>query len=505
MSDAILGIRDVSKAFQGVQAVRDVSLDVIRGHVLGLVGQNGAGKSTLMNIVAGVVHPDAGTMQLDGQPYHPSDPAAARGEGVGFIHQELNLFTNLSIAENIFIDRFPRRRLGPLSALDRGEANRITRGLLDKVGLGQSPSTLVDRLSPGERQLVEIAKALQLDARLIILDEPTTSLTARETDRLFALIGQLRESGTTMIYISHILADVLRVADDIAILRDGELVSAGPRTEFDVNRLIAPMIGRALDQLFPPRTTPPTSEPLLEARSLTATGIVRDVSLTIHRGEVLGLFGLMGSGRTELARILFGLDEFDSGSIAIRGREQRSHSPRARLREHVAFITEDRRTEGLMMDLSIADNISLAALPAFASPLRVVDQSRLLEAATDVAGSIGVKAGAIERQPAMSLSGGNQQKVVLARWLLSNPILFLMDEPTRGIDVAAKYDIYTIVDRLAAGGSGVLFISSELEELIAMCDRILVMNRGEIVGEFERSTFATEPILRSAFREASAA
>jgi ribose transport system ATP-binding protein len=445
-------------------------------------------------------------MLFNGQAYRPSDPASARSHGIGFIHQELNLFSNLSIAENIFIDHFPRRRLGPLSALDRGETYRVTRALLDKVGLSQSPTTLVSRLSPGERQLVEIAKALQVDARIIILDEPTTSLTARETERLFSLIGQLRESGTTMIYISHILADVLRVADDIAILRDGELVASGPRSEFDTTRLITPMIGRSLDQLFPTRTAPPTETPLLEARAITAAGIVREVSLTIHRGEVLGLFGLMGSGRTELARILFGLDPLDIGSIVIGGREQRSHSPRASLREHVAFITEDRRTEGLLMELPVADNISLTALPAFAvTPLRVVDRSRLLDATSEIAGAMGIKAGAIDRQRVMSLSGGNQQKVVIARWLLSSPQVFLMDEPTRGIDVGAKYDIYTIVDRLASEGNGVLFISSELEELIAMCDRILVMSRGEIVGEFERGTLVMEQILRAAFREAAVA
>jgi ribose transport system ATP-binding protein len=226
------------------------------------------------------------------------------------------------------------------------------------------------------------------------------------------------------------------------------------------------------------------------------------VTFTIHRGEVLGMFGLMGSGRTELARIVFGLDEFDSGEIVIDGQVQRSSSPRARLRNHVAFITEDRRAEGLMMDLSIADNISLAALPALSvTPLGIVDQGRLLHASAEVAGSLGMKTGAIDRQPALSLSGGNQQKVVIARWLLSEPQVFLMDEPTRGVDVAAKYDIYSIVDGLAAGGSGVLFISSELEELIAMCDRLLVMSRGEIVAEFARQAFAVEPILRAAFRE----
>ena len=501
MSETILTLESVSRSFAGVHALSDVSLALGRGRVLGLIGQNGAGKSTLMNVIGGVLKPDAGTMTLGGAPYAPQNPGQASGAGIAFIHQELNLFGNLSIAENIFIDRFPLRRLGPLSLVDRAALNTRTRALLEQVYLELPSETPIDRLSPGERQLIEVAKALQLDANVIIFDEPTTSLTARETERLFSLIERLRSDGKSMIYISHILADVMRIADDVAVLRDGRLVASGPRAEFDIGRMITLMVGRAIEQLYPERTSAPLPQVLLTTRSLSAKGIVKDVNLVLHSGEVLGLFGLMGSGRTELTRILFGLDGFDAGEIEIGGVPIARHSPRASIERGLALITENRREEGLLMSLEIADNMTLSVLPAFAvTPLQVVDPARLRSEARKVADALHIKAASVA-QPAGSLSGGNQQKVVLAKWLMTRPAVFLMDEPTRGVDVAAKREIYSIVDRLAANGGGVVFISSEIEELIAMCDRILVMSRGEIVGSFDRAAFDKERILRAAFRE----
>ena len=501
MSDDILSLQDISKAFFGIHALRNVSLTLGRGRVVGLIGQNGAGKSTLMNVIGGVVRPDSGGMVLDGLPYTPQSPAHASRAGIAFIHQELNLFSNLSIAENIFIDGFPSRRFGPLALVDRPAMQARARDLLAQVDLDLAPETLVERLSPGERQLVEVAKALQLDAPIIIFDEPTTSLTARETERLFGLIERLRQSGKSLIYISHILGDVMRVADDIAVLRDGELTAFGPGREFDISRMITLMIGRAIEQLYPERTSAPQPAVLLATRDLSAKGVVKNINLALHRGEVLGLFGLMGSGRTELARILFGLDTFDSGEIRLGGQPVHRNSPRRSISRRIAFITENRREEGLLMNMDIAENIALAALPKFgATPLQLIKQERLTSAATAVADLLGIKVGSIS-QPAKSLSGGNQQKVVLAKWLMSEPAVFLMDEPTRGIDVAAKREIYSMIDRLAGDGGAVLFISSEIEELLAMCDRILVMSRGEIVGKFTREAFDKEQILRSAFRE----
>lgn len=502
MSDIALEVQAVSKEFFGVYALRDVSLRVRTGRVLGLIGQNGAGKSTLMNIIGGVVQPNHGVMLLDDQPYAPRSPADANRAGIAFIHQELNLFTNLSIAENIFIGDFPRR----LGAIDGSTLRRRTRDLLAQVDLKLAPETVVERLSPGERQLVEIARALHMDAGIIIFDEPTTSLTARETEKLFQMMNRLREAGKTIIYISHILPDVMALADDVAVLRDGELVGAGAKDEFDINRMISLMVGRSIEQLYPPRISAPSTQPLLETRRLSVSGIVKDIDLTLYQGEVLGLFGLMGSGRTELARILFGLDSFESGEMLVQGMVVRSTSPHASIRNHIAFVTENRREEGLLMSMAVSENIALASLPQFAAtPLQLLDDSRLLASANQMASALQIKSGAIDRLTAKSLSGGNQQKVVIAKWLMSNPSIFIMDEPTRGIDVAAKHEIYAIINNLAAQAGGVLFISSELEELMAMCDRILVMSQGEIVGEFGRDAFDKEHILRAAFREGNSA
>ncbi len=502
MNANLLELQGVSKSFFGVYAVCDVNLSVSNGHILGLIGQNGAGKSTLMNMIGGVVQPDVGKFLLAGQPYLPHKPSDASSAGIAFIHQELNLFTNLSIAENIFIDNFPRRGLGPLSMVDRSTMRQKTRDLLAAVDLNVSPDTVVERLSPGERQLVEIARALELDARLIIFDEPTTSLTARETEKLFEIMNRLRQSNKTMIYISHILGDVLQLADDIAVMRDGELVEVNSKDNFDISRMIALMVGRNIEQLYPTRTSLPQQQPILEIKQLSQSGIVKDINLEMKKGEVLGLFGLMGSGRTELARIIFGLDKFETGEMTFEGAVVRSHSPRHSIRNHIAFVTENRREEGLMMSLMIADNISVASLSDFAySPLQVINQDKMITTANRMASALQIKSGAIDQQPAKSLSGGNQQKVVIAKWLMSRPSIFIMDEPTRGIDVGAKYEIYSIINELASQGGGVLFISSELEELIGMCDRILVMSRGELVGEFPRGEFDKEQILRSAFRE----
>lgn len=499
-NDAIIEIRNVSKTFFGVHALENVSLSVERGHTLGLIGENGAGKSTLMNILGGVVQPDAGSeLLLNGTPYAPRNPADADKNGIAFIHQELNLFTNLTIAENIFIDGFPR--VGGLF-INRREMFQRTRELLQSINLDLSPDALIDDLSPGERQLVEITKVLHKDASVVIFDEPTTSLTNRETEQLFEIIQQLKDSGKTMIYISHILDDVLRVADDIAVLRDGELVGDGAAAEFDTNRMISMMIGRDLEQMFPPRSNAPSTEAMLTVTNLSQPGIVKDINLQLHRGEVLGLFGLMGSGRTELARIIFGLDEYAAGDITIEGKSIGKHAARDSIRNRIAFVTEDRRKEGLMMEANLVSNLSLVSIPSYANtPLQLVDGFKVYSAARDVSGALRIKAGDLVLQSAKSLSGGNQQKVVIGKWLLSEPTVFIMDEPTRGVDVGAKYEIYSIIDNLAAQGNSVLFISSELDELMGMCDRILVMSQGEIVGEFAQRPFSEEDILRAAFRE----
>jgi ribose transport system ATP-binding protein len=500
MTDTILTFENIDKSFFGVRVLKNISLDLPRGKVMGLVGENGAGKSTLMNLVGGVVTPDSGQMLLDGQPYAPRSPGNANDAGVAFIHQELNLFTNLSIAENIFINGFPR--LSWLPMLNRNAMRSQTRQYLDAVDLQVSPDTLVEKLSPGERQLAEIAKALSFKARLIIFDEPTTSLTARETDRLFALIERLRSDGASIVYISHILGDVMRVADEIAVLRDGELVGQGRKDEFTVGRMISLMVGRDIKQLYPQRTAKATTVPALEVRGVSQTGIVEQIDFTLYKGETLGVFGLMGSGRTELARILFGMDSYERGEIVVNGKPHDKLSPSASIDMGMAFVTENRREEGLLMDISISNNIGLVALPHYAAssvtPLR---ERRLNEQIGGVVDSLKIKAADVRQQAVKTLSGGNQQKAVIGKWLLNTPAVLIVDEPTRGVDVGAKFEIYTIVAQLAAEGAGVLFISSELDELMGVCDRILVMSNGEVQAVFAQDEFDKERILRAAFRE----
>ncbi len=500
MSDAILTFDHIEKSFFGVRVLKDISLSVPRGKVLGLVGENGAGKSTLMNLMGGVHAPDGGQMLLNGAPYAPRTPRDANDAGIAFIHQELNLFTNLSIAENIFIDGFPRLRWLPV--LDRSHMRARTKQFLDAVELHVSPDTLVEKLSPGERQLAEIAKALSFDARIIIFDEPTTSLTARETERLFRLIERLRSDGASIIYISHILPDVMRLADEIAVLRDGELVAHGPKEEFTINRMIALMVGRAIEQLYPPRRAAPTPTPVLEVEEVSQHGIVEGITFTLHKGEILGVFGLMGSGRSELARILFGLDEHEQGAIRVAGKPYTRPSARRSIEAGMAFVTENRRDEGLLMDIAIAENIGLVALPHYAAAtVTAIDESRYYGEIAGVATSLSIKSGDLRQQAVKTLSGGNQQKTVIGKWLLDKPAVLIIDEPTRGVDVGAKYEIYSIINDLAAQGTGVLFISSELEELMGVCDRLLVMSNGEIQATFSRAEFDKERILRAAFRE----
>ncbi len=500
MSGPILEIEGVEKSFFGVNVLHDVSFTVQEGHILGLIGENGAGKSTLMNILGGVLQSDAGHIKLMGKEYAPKNPREATKSGIAQIHQELNLFTNLSAAENIFIHGFPR--LSTLPLIDKRFVKTRTRQLLEEVELHISPDTRVERLSPGERQLVEIAKALNADARIIIFDEPTTSLTTRETERLFGLIERLRDQGKSIIYISHILGDVRRLSDEMVVLRDGAVVGNGTKDQFTIDQMITLMVGRSLEQLYPPRHTTPVTEKALEVRGLSLAGIVEDINFTLYKGEVLGVFGLMGSGRTELARILFGLDAFERGSVLIDGVQQHHFSPHESIKRGLAFVTENRREEGLLMDMSIAENMALVALPGFArSGLQLVDRTKMLAEVRRIGSALQVKSNAFEHQPVKSLSGGNQQKVVVGKWLIAQPKVFIMDEPTRGVDIGAKYEVYSIINDLAAQQTGVLFISSEIEELIGICDRILVMSNGEIQACFERNEFDRENILRAAFRE----
>ncbi|MGF1476006.1 MAG: sugar ABC transporter ATP-binding protein [Geminicoccaceae bacterium] len=493
----LLEAKNLRKSFFGVEVLHGVDLSLAPGEIIGLVGENGSGKSTTVNILGGVLAPDAGEILIDGEPYRPRGPKDAQAKGIGFIHQELNLFENLSIEENLFVGHFPR--LGFLPFLNRGRIRKAAREALEAVDVRHATSTPVARLSQGERQLVEIAKAVSQDARIIMFDEPTTSLTSRETERLFDIIRRLRERGIAMIYISHILDDVIDLCDRLTILRDGNLVEDAPTESLGKERMIQLMVGRELTQLFPERTSRAFGEPALEVEALSQPGIVRDVNLTIRKGEVVGLAGLMGSGRSELARILFGLDPYAEGRITIGGKAIEKPTPALMMDEGMAMLTEERRTEGLLMEASIHNNVALPSLDSFASRfagfLRRTDLGNRVEQAAD---RVHINTKDYVRTLAKNLSGGNQQKVVIAKWVMREPLVFILDEPTRGIDVGAKYEVYKIINALAENGTAVLMISSELEELIGVCDRILVMAHGEIQAEHHRGAFDSQRVLESA-------
>jgi len=368
--------------------------------------------------------------------------------------------------------------------------------------LDVSPDTLVEDLSPGLRQLVEIAQALSMEARLFIFDEPTTSLTSTETERLFALIRRMRKQGFSIIYISHALEDVLNLSDDILVLRDGETVGSGPRSDFTVERLVSLMVGRTIEELYPARKHSPTTDLRLDVEHMSQPGMIQDVSFKIHAGEVVGLFGLLGSGRTELSQMIFGLEPFETGEIRINGITMQKSGPRERIRSGLAYLTENRREEGLLFEANITDNIALVALPSLTRlPFRMVNKTALRRAVSGIADSVQLRYAHLDRQPVRTLSGGNQQKVILARWLLNDPSVIILDEPTRGIDIGAKHEIYKMINQLADRGAGILLISSEVEELMGMCNRIGIISTGRIRSIVEKNEFDRESILRAALRE----
>ncbi len=489
----------ISKSFIGSTVLQDIGFSLEAGQVLGIVGENGAGKSTLMNILGGVLEADTGQMRLLGESYAPKNPAEASARGIAFIHQELNLFTNLSVSENLFITSFPRRRIAGIGLIHRTRLREAASRLLDLVELPLDPEILVERLSLGERQLVEIAKALSVDARLIIFDEPTTSLTSRESTRLFAIIERLCAERRSVVYISHVLDDVLRLADHVLVLRDGEIVGRGPKSQFELGQLVTLMVGRQIEQLYPPRCSVPSPEVALELKEVSQPGIIENISFHLHKGEILGIAGLMGSGRSELARIVFGLETHARGTILLNGKPLPPRSPKECVRRGIAFLTENRREEGLLMDWDIARNLALVQAPFYArGPARLIRDAALLERVAGTAGKVRLDPSILQGMAVKALSGGNQQKVVLGKWLVGNPAVYLLDEPTRGIDVGTRYEVYRIINQLAFTGTALLVISSEIEELMGLCDRILVMCRGEIAASFEREQFDREAILRSA-------
>ncbi|NLC52701.1 MAG: sugar ABC transporter ATP-binding protein [Firmicutes bacterium] len=484
----ILEVRNICKRFPGVLALNNVSLDVKRGEILGLVGENGAGKSTLIKILAGVYSKDTGEIMFDGQKVEILSPHHSHQLGISVIFQELNLFPNISVAENIFAGREKSRG----GFMNYSQTNAEALALMKRVGLNCRPETLVCNLPVAQRQMVEVAKALSLKAKLIIMDEPTSSLTERETQLLFQIIRNLKAAGVSVIFISHRLNEIIEIVDRVHVLRDGENAGVIERPDLTEEKMIQLMVGRELKKIFP-KAPAAIGEEILRVKNLTVPSVLKDISFELRSGEILGVAGLVGAGRTELMRVIFGLDPFSNGEIYINRRPVRINSPEDAIREGIAFVTEDRRLQGLILGMSIRENASLVALRALqrAGFIKFRAENSLVR---EYVQKLQIKTPSLERKVS-TLSGGNQQKVVLAKWLAVKPQILILDEPTRGIDVGAKAEIHRIISDLAGQGVGIIMISSELPEVLGMSDRILVMHEGRITGVLEREEATQEKIM----------
>jgi inositol transport system ATP-binding protein len=478
--DALLQVDGVSKSFWGIRVLDGIKLDVGPGEVHAVTGENGAGKSTLMKIIAGLDQPDAGAMHFSGR-------------GIAMIHQELQSFPDLTVAENIWMGQEPVRRFA--GWVDKTRMHRDARELLSRLGVSADPAQPMRNLSVAEQQCVEIAKALARQADLIIMDEPTSALAAHEAESLFRIILDLKSRGVAIIYISHRLTEVLQLSDRITVLRDGRLVTTQPASEMDEDRLIALMVGRPLEHRDT-KAPSETGEVILEVQHLTRAGSFRDVSFSLHRGEILGLAGLMGAGRSDVAAAIFGLAPATSGTIFVHGRPVRIQSPGDALAHRIAMVTEDRKEYGFAPNMSVQENITLSSLRhCCRGPFL---QRRAEEAAADrQIATLDVRSSGRD-QPVKHLSGGNQQKVVLARALLTDPEIVVLDEPTRGIDIGAKHEIHALIARLAREGKAILLVSSEMNEILALSHRILVLREGAAVAELAASTTTPDEILRHA-------
>jgi ABC-type sugar transport system ATPase subunit len=474
----LLEMRGIAKSFVGVEVLHGVDIDLRAGEVHAIVGENGAGKSTLVKVLAGVHSPDRGTIRIDGQEISFAHPHAAQAAGIGIIYQEFNLLPDRTVAENVFVGREPVKR----GIIDRRAMERATSSLLQDLGEASfGPRTLARHLSVAQQQVVEIVKARSLDARILVLDEPTAALAEHEVELLFALVRRLQEQGIGMLYISHRLREVFALAERITVLKDGARVDTLNAAETDAGRLVNLMVGRELsDHYFPPRPTADVVGDVRLAVKGGGTNLLRGIDLEVRAGEIVGIAGLQGSGRTELARAIFGADPFTTGTLEIEGRPARIRHPRTAIRAGLGFITEDRKLEGLALEQSVADNMMLAVRTVLPGRKRRRDPN--LMSVRDLATAVELRARGPE-QEVRFLSGGNQQKVVLAKWLETRPRVLIFDEPTRGIDVGAKAGIHDLMRGLARDGVAILMISSELPELIGMADRILVMREGAIAGE----------------------
>ena len=492
----LLEMRGIVKEFPGVRALDSVDLTVRAGTVHALMGENGAGKSTLMKCLFGIYEKDGGTILLEGKQVDFKNPKDALEHGVAMVHQELNQALGRSVMDNIWLGRYPTR----FGFTSEGEMYRKTKDVFENLGLSIDPKRIMSTMSVAERQMAEIAKAVSYDAKIIVLDEPTSSLADEEVGHLFRIIRTLRERGCGIIYISHKMEEILQISDEISVMRDGAHVATEPAADMTMDKIIRLMVGRELTDRFPPKTSTP-GDTVLELRGISSRyAPVRNVSLSLRQGEIVGLAGLAGAGRSELLENIFGIATREAGELYLRGKQIYNRTPREAIANGFAFLTEERRATGIFGILNITENTTLSALRKYRRGLFLSDPARRRD--TDrMIDRLAVKTASRATQ-IRTLSGGNQQKVILARWLLTSPTILLLDEPTRGIDVGAKYEIYQLMEELAADGKSILMVSSELPELLGVCHRIYVMSGGEITGEVDAANTSQEEIMTLAAQNA---
>lgn len=482
----IVRLQGLSKHFPGVKAVNEVDLDILPGEVHALAGENGAGKSTLMKLLSQVDKPTEGTIEVESEVIEFQGPKYGQSLGIAMVHQEFALAPHLSIAENLFMGREP----GRAGFVNRRAEIREARKLLEKVGLKRSPERLVSSLYVAEQQRVEIAKALAIDTKVVIMDEPTATLAEKEIEGLFEVIRDLTSNGIAVLYISHRLDEIFQIADRVTIMRDGEIVDTLPVSDLDEDKLVHLMVGREIEDLYPKVETE-IGSPLLRVAGISRDGVLEDCSFEVCSGEILGFAGLIGAGRTELARAVFGADPIDSGTVELDGTELNIKSPRDAIESGIGYVTEDRKGEGLALQLGVDQNITLARLP---TRFGFINLKKERESAEQRQSDLNIRTPSIRKRVQL-LSGGNQQKVVVARWLETRAKVLFFDEPARGIDVGAKSEMFGLIGELAKAGDAIVLISSYLPELINMCDRIMVMQEGKVAGMLERNEFSEERIL----------
>jgi ribose transport system ATP-binding protein len=499
----LVSIRNLSKSFPGVRALDNCRFELLPGEVHALMGENGAGKSTLMKVLAGVYQKDEGEILIDGRPVDIPSPRAAQALGIGIVHQELNLMNHLNAAQNIFIGREPRGRFGVF--IDERELNRKATEIFERMRLKLDPRTPVGELTVAKQQMVEIAKALSFDSRVLIMDEPTAALNNMEIEDLFRIIRELQSQGVGVAYISHKMDELKQIASRVTVMRDGQYVATVPTAGTPVETIIGMMVGRQLDSAprHPSHAADMAHNAIaLDVRGVTRGAILKDVSFTVRKGEILGLAGLMGAGRTELARAVFGADHRDSGDIYVHGRKVSIRSPRDAVRHGIGYLSEDRKQLGLATGMDVKTNVALSCMHSFVSYGMFLDQTGIQQAAERFVKQLRIKTPSIHQQVRL-LSGGNQQKIVIAKWLLRDCDILFFDEPTRGIDVGAKSEIYKLIDALAAQGKAIVMISSELPEILRMSHRVLIMCEGRITGELAAGVATQEKIMHLATQRES--